>query len=107
MKSKLHCPDCATGYLRILSDEELLKMFPSCRAAICVRDPNMMKTQYSFSRSGEMHEHWGKPKRIGVYCDECGHFHDMDERSLSWANDSRNKGKPKSLKIKGYGNYHM
>jgi len=31
MSEKLHCPDCTIRTLRVLSDEELLKMFPMCR----------------------------------------------------------------------------
>jgi hypothetical protein len=103
--TKLHCPDCATGYLRKLSDEELLTMFPMSRASQCIRHPEELKTQYGISPKGNMYEILAKPNRVGMYCDKCGHFHDMDERSLKWANDKRNTGKPKSLKIKGYGNY--
>jgi len=106
MADKIHCPDCATGYLRVLSDEELLRMFSSCRAAECVRHPEELKTRYGISSRGNMYEIWARPRRIGMYCDECGHFHDMDERSLKWAHDKRNKSKPQSFKIKGYGNYH-
>ncbi len=104
-KTQLHCPDCATGYLRVLSDEELLKMFPTCRAAECVRHPEMLKTQFWIHpRTMEMHERWARPRRIGVYCDKCGHFHDMDERSYS--GDIKGRNMPKSYNIKGYGNYH-
>jgi len=105
-KYQIHCPDCQTGYLRVLSDKELLKMFPSCRAAMCVIHPEELRTQYGISSRGNMYEIWAKPKRIGVYCDSCGHFHDMDERSLKQARKSHTINKPKSVRIKGYGNYH-
>jgi hypothetical protein len=106
MNTKIHCPDCATGYLRRLSDEELLRMFPMSRASQCVRHPEELRTQYVISPKGNMYEIWAKPNRVGMYCEECGHFHDMDERSLKQANNSRYQGKPKTHKIKGYGNYH-
>lgn len=100
MNPQIHCPDCS-GTLRILSDEELLKMFPSSRAAFCVQHPETLKTQtWIHPRTGEMHERWGKPKRIGLYCDKCKHFHDVDERSIKHPTN-----KPKSLKIKGYGKH--
>lgn len=107
MNGKLHCPDCATGTLRVLSDEELVKMFPMSRAASQVGHPEDWHIQYFFGRDGDIHERWAKLHRIGVYCDKCGHFHDMDERSLKQARNNRDtRNKPKSLKIKGYGNYH-
>ena len=105
-KNKIHCPDCATGFLRVLSDEELLRMFPMCRASECVKHPEMLHTQYGISSRGNMYERWGRPKRIGVYCDNCGHFHDMDERSLKDAINPASRSKPKEVKIRGYGNYH-
>ncbi len=106
-KSQLHCPDCATGYLRVLSDEELLMMFPMSRAAECVKHPETLNTQYWFHPGSlEMHEIWARPRRIGVYCDKCGHFHDMDERSYKSSTKCQDKNSPKLYKIKGYGNYH-
>ena len=107
MTNKIHCPDCATGFLRVLSNEELLKMFPTSRATECVKHPEKLRTQYWIHpRTMEMHETWAKPNRIGVYCDKCGHFHDMDERSYNSAIKEQNGHPLKSYKIKGYGNYH-
>ena len=104
-RTKIHCPDCQMGTLRVLSSEELIEMFPTSRAAECVRHPEELKTQYwMHPRTFEMHERWGKPKRVGLFCDKCNHFHDADERSVkrTFKDDDT---KPKSVNIKNYGKH--
>jgi len=106
MTYKIHCPDCP-GFLRVLNSEELLEMFPTSRASEFARHPEMSKTQYWIHpRTFEMHERWGKPKRVGLYCDKCGHFHDIDERGLVESKYNRKVVKIGVKKIKGYGTYH-
>lgn len=108
MTNRIHCPDCSTGFLRVLSDEELLRMYPMSRAAEFAKHPEIARTQYwGHPRTGEIHERWGRPKRVGVYCDNCHHFHDMDERGLK---ETKHNNKDTNIgvkKIKGYGVYHF
>jgi len=96
---KLKCPDC-DGFLRILSNKELIQKFPSSRAADCAKDPSMLHDHLVMLPNGYVKTIYAKPRRIGVYCDKCGHFHDMDERGL------RNQIKTKAADIKHYGTYH-
>lgn len=105
-KTNIHCPECQKGVLRVLSSEEVLRMFPMSRAIEGIKYPESLKTQYWMHPStGEMHEIWARPKYICVYCDICKHSHDMDERSMK-RTKSHPEDKPKSYKIKGYGKYH-
>ena len=75
--TKIHCPDCAQGFLRKAKNDEEAKLY-----------------NYMCLPRGQ--------DEIVVICDICQHSHVMKDYNFYHPNDK----KIKTQKIKGYGTYH-
>jgi len=95
-RTPIHCPDCQTGNLRVLSSEEVVNNFPMSRSHTWIT---------STSKRNYRENEWKKPKYVLLYCDKCRHYHDADERSVTHAIRTK-QDKPSSIRIRGYGVFH-